>query len=131
MNPADSEKWVANHEQLWLLWSNCCGANFSSQMLIVCHFRRIKCNKEYQVINCWFCSLADSVLKFSTETFIFIKHLKNWNFLHFSIDIPVHCCPEKANLIQGFCSWYLIERLSGWCSHSVHPRVIWVLKFWF
>ena len=31
-------------------------------------FRRIKCN-------CWFCSLADSVLKFSTEIYIFIKHL--------------------------------------------------------
>ena len=56
-------------------------------------FRRIKCNKEQQVINCWFCSLADSLLKFSTEIYFFIKHLKNCNLLYFSIDIPVQCCP--------------------------------------
>ena len=46
-------------------------------------FRRIKCNEEQQVMNCSFCSLANSVLKFSTEFFIFIEHLKNWFFFTF------------------------------------------------
>ena len=34
-------------------------------------------------------------------------------FLHFSIDNLVPCCPEKANLMQNFCSWYLIEFQGG------------------
>ena len=82
-------------------------------------FRRIKCKEEQQVINCWFCSLTDSVLKFLLNT-------SKTDFLkHFSIDIPVSCCPEKANFMQNnVCSWYLIERLSGWCTHTVYPRVI-------
>ena len=41
--------------------------------------------------------LADSVVKLSIEIDIFIKHPKNWRFLHFSIDSPVQCCPEKAS----------------------------------
>ena len=32
---------------------------------------------------------ADLILKFSSEIDIFIKHTKNWNFLHCSIDSPV------------------------------------------
>ena len=42
---------------------------------------------------------ADLILKFSSEIDIFIKHTKNWNFLHCSIDSPVQCCPEKAYLV--------------------------------
>ena len=45
--------------------------------------------------------LADSVLKFSTEIDIFISNPKT-EFLHFSIDSPVQCCPEKANFMQNF-----------------------------
>ena len=48
------------------------------------------------------CSLADSVLKFSTKIDAFIKHPKNGNFLHCSIDSLVQCYPEKANLIEIF-----------------------------
>ena len=75
-------------------------------------FRRINCNKEQQVIN----FLADSVLKFKTEIDIFIKDPKNWMFLHFSVDSPVQCCPEKSNLMQNFCSLHLMERFSEWCT---------------
>ena len=71
-------------------------------------------NSEWIAINCWFCSLAGSVLKFGTKIYIFIKYFKNWNVLHFLIDIPVQCCPEKVNLMQNFFTWYLIERLSEW-----------------
>ena len=74
-------------------------------VMVISHLRCLLfVNKEQQVINCWFCSLADSLLKSGTEIYIFIKHFKNGNFLHFSIDIPVQCCPEKANLMQNFCS---------------------------
>ena len=59
--------------------------------------------------------LADSVLKFSTEIYIFINTPKT-EILHFSIDSPVQCCPEKVNFMQKFCSWYLMERFSEWCS---------------
>ena len=67
-------------------------------------FRRIKCNEEYQVINC--CFLADLELKFSTEIYIFIKRPKNLDFLYFLIDCFVQSSPEKANLMQNFCLWY-------------------------
>ena len=90
-------------------------------------FRIIKYNKEQQVKNCWFYSLADSLLKFSTEIYILSNTSKTeifYIFRQFFTFIPVQCCPEKANLMQNFCSWYLIERLSGWCTHSVHPKVI-------
>ena len=39
-------------------------------------FRRIKCNEEYQVMNCCFFQTA-SVLKFNTEIYIFVKHPEN------------------------------------------------------
>ena len=46
--------------------------------------------------------LADSVLKFSTEIEIFIKHYKNWIFPQFLIGSPVQCCPKKANSMNIF-----------------------------
>ena len=39
-------------------------------------------------------------------------------FLHCSIDCLVQCCPEKANLIENFCSGYLMKNSSEWCSIS-------------
>ena len=48
--------------------------------------------------------LADSVLKFSTEIYIFIKHSKNWDLLHFLVDSQFQYYPEKANLMKNFCS---------------------------
>ena len=65
-------------------------------MLIVI-FRRMNCNGEQQVIHCWF-FLANSVLKFIIEIDIFINTPKT-EFLKFSIDSPVQCCPEKANFM--------------------------------
>ena len=53
-------------------------------------------------MNC--CFLADLVLKFSTEIFMFIKQPKNRDFLHFSIDSPVPYSSEKANYMQNVCS---------------------------
>ena len=50
--------------------------------------------------------------KFSTEIEIFIKNLKTWNFLQCSINNPVQCCLEKANLMINFCSWWK-DFLSG------------------
>ena len=47
--------------------------------------------------------LTDSVLKFSAKIDTFIRTPKI-EFLHFSIDSPVQCCPEKANFMQNFCS---------------------------
>ena len=55
-------------------------------------------------------------LKFSTEIDIFIKFPQNGNFSHFSVDYPVQCCPENANVMQNFWSWYSIERFSEWCT---------------
>ena len=49
-------------------------------------------------------SLADSVLKFSTEIDILIKHPKIWTFLHCLKDTPGQCFPEKVNLMEDFCS---------------------------
>ena len=42
--------------------------------------------------------LSDSVLKFSTEIYIFINTPET-GFLIFAIDGPVQCCPEKANFM--------------------------------
>ena len=50
--------------------------------------------------------LAFSVLKFSTEIGIFIKTPRT-EFLHFSMDSPLQCYPEKANFMQNFCPCYL------------------------
>ena len=55
-------------------------------------------------------------LKFSIKTNIFIKFPQNRNFSHFPIDYPGQCCVEKAILMQNFCSWYLLERFSDWCT---------------
>ena len=63
--------------------------------------------------------LVDSELKINTEIDIFIKHYKKKNVSHFLIDGPVQCRPEKAILMQTFCSWYIIETVH----HSVHLRV--------
>ena len=63
---------------------------------------------------------VDSKLKFSTETYIFIKHHKNRNLLHFSIDSPIQCCPEKAT----FLMMVVTEKFSGKCNDFVLPRVI-------
>ena len=46
-------------------------------------------------------TVTDSVLKFSTEIYIFIKQPKNWDFLYFLIDSPVQCFPEKAKKSEG------------------------------
>ena len=58
--------------------------------LLIVIFKKIKYSEEQQVINCRF--LADYVLKFSTEIYIFIKHPQT-DFLHISIDSSVQCCP--------------------------------------
>ena len=50
--------------------------------------------------------LADSVLKFSTETGIFIKTPRT-EFLDFSMDSPLRYYPEKVNFMQNFCPCYL------------------------
>ena len=65
--------------------------------------------------------LTDSVLKFSAEIEIFIGIPKT-EFLHFLINIPVQCCPEKANFLQIVCSWYLMKRFSEWCTILCIPR---------
>ena len=59
-----------------------------------------------------FGSLATSVLKFSTELDIFIKHPKNGIFLQCSVDSPVQYYLEKANMVENFCSWYLVKKNS-------------------
>ena len=51
------------------------------------------------------------MLRFLAEIDIFINTPKT-EFLHFSIDSPVQCCPKQAKFMQNFCSWYLIERFS-------------------
>ena len=85
--------------------------------LLIVIFRRIKCSEEYQVKNCCFLSF---VLKFSTKTYMFTKHRKNWDSLYCLIGSSVQWYSEKANLIQNFLFMVLIEKF------SVHPRVIWV-----
>ena len=65
--------------------------------------------------------LADSVLKFSTEIYIFIKHPKNWDFLHFPLNAAL-----KKQIWSKILFMVLIERSSEWCTHSVQPWVIWV-----
>ena len=60
-----------------------------------------------QLIQCW--------LKF-------IKFRKDWNFLHFLIDYPVQCYPEKATLMQNIWSWYLMERVSESCKTLLMPE---------
>ena len=62
--------------------------------------------------------------RFREVALYLLNSLKTECFLHFSIDIPVQCCPGKVNLVLNFCSWHLIERLSGWCTHSMLARVI-------
>ena len=64
-------------------------------------------NSKSYIVGC----LADSVLKVSTEIDVFMKHLQNWIF---SKDSPVQCYPEKGDLMQNFCSCYLLERFSEW-----------------
>ena len=54
--------------------------------------------------------LADSALKFSTETDIFVKFPQNETFSNSSIVCSVQCFPEEAVLMEKFCSWYLMER---------------------
>ena len=39
--------------------------------------------------------LTDSVLKFSTEIYVFINYPKNWDFLYFLIDSSVEYSPKK------------------------------------
>ena len=76
----------------------------SRGMLIVI-FRRINCNEEQQVINCWFFNC------FSTDIFISTPKTK---YLNFSIDSPVQCCPKKANLYKTFAHGiYWKDLLSG------------------
>ena len=97
-------------------------------VVLISHFRgmltvivrRINFKEEQQVINC--CFLAEPVLKFSTEIDIFIKSPKT-EFSHYSVESPVQCCPEKANFMQNFCSWYLMERFSEWCITLCTPQV--------
>ena len=67
-------------------------SHFRGMLIFI--FRRI--NEEEQVINCWF--LVDSVLKFSTEIDAF-TNTPETKFLHFLIDSPVQCCPEKTNFM--------------------------------
>ena len=69
--------------------------------------------------------LVDSVMKFSTKIVIFINTPKT-GFLHFSIDFPVQYCPEQANFMQNFCSWYLMEKIFEQCTTLCTPRVIWI-----
>ena len=72
--------------------------------LLIVIFRRIKWKRNIKLKIVVF--KADSILKFSAEMYIFIKHSKNWYFLYFLIDSPVQCSPKKANLMQNFCSRY-------------------------
>lgn len=67
---------------------------------VCCHFRRINCNKEWQVINC--CFFPNSVLK------LLLDIPKTEFFLHFSINSPI--CFKITALMQKFCSLYLKER---------------------
>ena len=99
---------------------------FHSRRIFIVIFKRTKCNnEEKQVISCWFFSWFsywNSVLKFM----FLLNNPNTESFLCFSIISPAQCCPEKAKLMRKFCSWYLIKKISGWCTHYVYPQVIWI-----
>ena len=68
-------------------------------LVLIFHFRglfidilkKINCNNEQKIINCWFFGW------FITEIDLFVRH---GIFSHFLIDGPVQCCSEKTILIQ-------------------------------
>ena len=88
--------------------SDWCLANFSFQRYAYCQENTLLRNSKLYV----FGSSATSVLKFSTELDIFIKHPKNGIFLQCSMDSPVQCYLEKANMVENLCSWYLVKKNS-------------------
>ena len=58
-------------------------------------------------IECLLSFLANIFLKFDIEIDVFIKHINNGNFSHFSIDSPVHCCLQKAIIVSHHCIYSL------------------------
>ena len=68
-------------------------SHFRGMFIVI--FRRLNCSEEQQFINWWFFSWFRAEIHCWNEIDIFSNTPKT-EFLNFSIDSPVQCCPEKA-----------------------------------
>ena len=69
--------------------------------------------------------LADYVLKFGTEIYILLNTQKLRFFTYFDRQ-SCSMLPWESKFDAKFLFMVLIESISGRCTHSVQPRVIWV-----